>query len=654
MLLRLWKPLSWLVLLVGLFVFTESTAWAHARLVQTEPPAGAALEQSPRELRLYFSEAVEPKFSEIALYDAQGVAREGVSFVLDSQDQKILIVQPPTLPVGTYTVVWKVLSAADGHVSKGSFAFGVGMPAAQTSAEEAFVAAPPSPLRLAVRWLGFLALMALVGGLLLRLLFATSAAIFFQQFKIIFWASMLLAVASGLAELILQAVTISNASFSQIFTQDTLFQLLFQTRYGLIWLLRLGLLITLALLCLRKASPWLMAAAGALILLSISLGGHSAALTGLTYLAIFADWGHLLAASLWVGGLLQLVFWLPGLRHMPDAERTRLLAELAPRFYSWAFFSAAVLLLTGFHLTYRHIPNLQDIWTTPYGLAFMAKHLLILALVALSAINLLWASPSLAKALMEKFKSFQRLVRLEALVAAIILFFAGALTLVPPPQQLSSPHASSQAQPVELAEQVGDFMIHLTLSSDRVGTNEFDVLVMRATGEPIPDAERVSLKFTYLERDLGVSRAEAQAGGDGHYRLSGSFLSLVGRWRIGVDVRLAAEPQEIQADFEITVRDSAASEKRASPVETVQIEAGRSLFVRNCASCHGEAGRGDGAASAGLTPRPADLLLHRGHHTDEDLIRIIKGGKGPAMPGFVDQLTDEQIRQIILYIRSLK
>jgi mono/diheme cytochrome c family protein len=85
---------------------------------------------------------------------------------------------------------------------------------------------------------------------------------------------------------------------------------------------------------------------------------------------------------------------------------------------------------------------------------------------------------------------------------------------------------------------------------------------------------------------------------------------------------------------------------------------GQALFVRHCASCHGEGGAGDGAASAGLNPPPADLRFaaRRPIASDGYLFwTIAEGGMpvGSAMPPFKDVLGEEEIWQVIAHLRGL-
>lgn len=79
---------------------------------------------------------------------------------------------------------------------------------------------------------------------------------------------------------------------------------------------------------------------------------------------------------------------------------------------------------------------------------------------------------------------------------------------------------------------------------------------------------------------------------------------------------------------------------------------GRQTYRNMCLSCHGESGRGDGAAAKGMQPPVADLVAHGPHHSDGDLAWKIRTGRGP-MPGFGTLLKDEQIWDVVNYLRTL-
>lgn len=80
----------------------------------------------------------------------------------------------------------------------------------------------------------------------------------------------------------------------------------------------------------------------------------------------------------------------------------------------------------------------------------------------------------------------------------------------------------------------------------------------------------------------------------------------------------------------------------------------KAVFTKLCAACHGPAGAGDGPAAAALKPRPASFTdaQFQASRTDAQLTASITGGK-PPMPPFGKQLTAEQIRALVAYVRAL-
>lgn len=85
---------------------------------------------------------------------------------------------------------------------------------------------------------------------------------------------------------------------------------------------------------------------------------------------------------------------------------------------------------------------------------------------------------------------------------------------------------------------------------------------------------------------------------------------------------------------------------------------GKTIYTTNCASCHGEKAMGDGPAAAALNPKPQDLRGNQASLSDAYMIwRISEGGAmapfNSAMPAWKGILTEEQIWQVITFIRSL-
>ena len=100
-------------------------AFAHARLDHANPAVGSTVTQPPTEISLWFTEALEAKFSTIEVRDAQGRPMQAGPATLARGNTAQLRVPLKPLPPGTYTVIWRVLSV-DTHRTQGDFTFRVG------------------------------------------------------------------------------------------------------------------------------------------------------------------------------------------------------------------------------------------------------------------------------------------------------------------------------------------------------------------------------------------------------------------------------------------------------------------------------------------------------------------------------------------------
>jgi methionine-rich copper-binding protein CopC len=100
-------------------------AFAHAFLDQAAPPVGGTVPASPTEIRLTFSEGVEPHFSGIELAADDGRTITTGPAAIDPGDDKQLVLAVPPLPAGHYRVSWHVVSV-DTHRTEGAYSFAVG------------------------------------------------------------------------------------------------------------------------------------------------------------------------------------------------------------------------------------------------------------------------------------------------------------------------------------------------------------------------------------------------------------------------------------------------------------------------------------------------------------------------------------------------
>ena len=119
------RPRAGLVLMFALLA-TPAYALIHAVLRSSAPSAGTTVAQSPSELRLTFSEAIELPFARVTVLARSRDTVATGRLALDSVAHQIVVV-PITTPLkpGSYTVKYRV-AGHDGHPMGGSYAFTVG------------------------------------------------------------------------------------------------------------------------------------------------------------------------------------------------------------------------------------------------------------------------------------------------------------------------------------------------------------------------------------------------------------------------------------------------------------------------------------------------------------------------------------------------
>ncbi len=94
---------------------------------------------------------------------------------------------------------------------------------------------------------------------------------------------------------------------------------------------------------------------------------------------------------------------------------------------------------------------------------------------------------------------------------------------------------------------------------------------------------------------------------------------------------------------------------KTNPFGPEAADQGAEIFRTNCETCHGPQGHGDGPAGQSLDPRPKDLSELQKISSDDYLFWRISAGKpGTSMVAWKGILTEEQIWQVISFIRTLK
>jgi copper transport protein len=453
---RLWRSAA-LAGLVGLWLAgpAAAPAAAHAQLISSTPGAGELLAESPAELRLAFSEPLDPSFLDVDLLDQDGGTLAPDIGRVDPADDHALVAPMPPLADGLYTVNWRVLSAADGHVTQGFFTFGVGdveVPGTSGGGGGAGdLHAGQSPL---VAVLDAASRAATYGGTLLAfglpliawLVIAPATGRIPSRILGFAAGALGLAAVGTIGQLAVGVSTLDlGAAGLLTYAIDSRSGLLLSARL-VVALVGAGLVLLLASRRGPRSAAIAGGAAGAVGIGLVALGGHAAATTGAG--PVVADAAHLGAAGTWMSGLAGLVALASGwLGRLPnDAMRSAV-----PRFSALALVSIGLVALTGLYASWLQVGDPRQLGT-PYGWALIGKVAVVLTALSIGAVNYVDGGRNLRLG-----GGLRRRVAVELGLAAVVIVVTANLTSGIPPAQVPTvrvPIASGEPG-FELAFQPG-------------------------------------------------------------------------------------------------------------------------------------------------------------------------------------------------------
>lgn len=475
-----------------------ASAGAHAFLVASTPANGASLPHAPRSIVLRFTEPVSASLSQVQVFDAHGKRLRGAGAVRGRTPSELRLALPG-LATGAYRIVYSTVSQDDLHRTGGSLVFGAG------------TAAPPSP-----------ALAPTTPG--------TSIAESIAHLVDLIALSVLIAICALLAGGLPPAVRSRVARFAVVALPallvagllalaDKASQLPLQavfahTAWGHAMLVRelaiLAVVIAVATRRHRLALALLVPVAAA-----EAASGHAASLGAS---AIAAMTAHILAAGLWVGGLIVLACVLPGL------ERRDALAALA-RFGRLAAAGVAVLVVTGVYSAGRQVASVDALLSTTYGWSLVGKLALLGATGALGLLGL---------RAVRRGRPSTRLLRAEAVAAVGVLAAAALLLSSAPargPQFAPAPASSAPPGSVLASGRARDLLVDISAAPNRPGQNFVTATILDSLRPSPGPVRRVAMTFSHGARQITVQATRLDAT---HWQVAGTQLSAAGSWRIAI------------------------------------------------------------------------------------------------------------------------
>ena len=390
-------------------------AAAHATLIATTPENGAVLAKAPRVVRVGFDDTIHVAPGNAAVSNVTSGSVLGGPAT--AHGRLLTLPLRAGLQDGDYSVRWSIVSD-DGHREEGVIAFAIGAGSPE----------PHSVLGAAARltWNDILLRTLYYFGLLA----GGGAAVFGLLSRGLLGE----ALRRPLAQLLFFSLLLVFLGGSGIIHSAPP-----GTRYALV--LQVALVIALvggaaaALAPTVRALLPLAGAASLLLLLGPTLSGHALDRHQPRLLSIAADFAHLAAAAVWLGGLLCLVYVVP--RATGD-EPTRL--AVARRFSKVALAAVLVLGVTGIARALTELSAVHQLWSTSYGRALIAKTVLFVPLVGLG-----WLNRTL---LLRVFARLRRSVLVELTLLSGIVVAVAVLTELRPGRDDSRARAAVSGQQV--------------------------------------------------------------------------------------------------------------------------------------------------------------------------------------------------------------
>ena len=531
----------------------------HSGLVSVVPPGSAG-----GDLRLVFSEAMEARFSGADLVSSDGTVVDANAGRIDPADAHVMLVtERPGVAAGELSVAWRALSAADGHVTSGAFPVaGPGSAGGGAGTATRGHSGGHLSLEVLAKILAYGGLLLAVGLLPFARLVVRPASGATPRGIAVTQASALIAAALGGA-LVLAVTDLELASAGTVVDPWTYVA---GSRVGVLLGLRAAVPLAggiAAAVLIRRGSVAraceLAAAVGLASVVLTVLSGHAAAYASPVPMAV--DLVHVLAASVWLAGLVGFAGMIGGATPLPIAS----VRAMIPRFSALAVSSISLLGLTGVYAAWLQTED----WTSlasPYSLGLAFKVVIVGAAFAVGAVNYLDGGRDLPLG-----GGLSRRIVLEAGIAAVVIVATASLTSGDPP---------ALTRPVGIVPAGSDELVSLSVAPGRTGPNLVVVsgpVPVGATIEltPLAGAEpAVRAVLGSLDPLPGAAAARVRGLPGGHV---GAALTVpAGRWEAAVVLPNGGAPV---ARFRFALDGTGVTEGREAPPVPPPLLAGIGLVV---------------------------------------------------------------------------
>jgi len=367
-----------------------------------------------------------------------------------------------------------------------------------------------------------------------------------RQLILLVWLALAVAAISGAVWLVLLASDILGTSIADVCLHGGAWPVLTDTRFGLVWCIRLALALLLALILPWRGARWLQVTIAAVFLALPALVGHAGATPGLAGdLHLGSDMLHMLAAGAWLGGLPAFAILLWRTRGSAGRGQGAAVIRVVDRFSRLGVFSVGILLASGIFNSWNLLSGPRDLIASDYGRLVALKIALFGAMVAIAAVNKFHLTPQLPQR--AALRALQRNSLTEICLGLCVLMFVALLGTLPPAVHV---HTASSGIPPDAAVvhiHTSEVMADVTIEPGRAGRTDVTIRVTREDFSKYP-AKDVRLALDPPAAGAQTIERKAVEQPDGSWLVNDLTLAPSGIWATRVIVRPATgEPVVLDA-----------------------------------------------------------------------------------------------------------
>lgn len=532
-----------------LFTINISNASAHAYIVNSSPSENESLDDSPTKATIEYNEKIQSGFAVLNVTNSAGEKVDEGNVTVEGKT--ISVDLKANLKNDVYTMEWRVVSA-DGHSITGLVPFSIGeLPEGVVLPQEQYTADKSSMVSVSINkvllYSGFSLYMGLVlfylvwfrpNGLEPKIAGRT------KRYAVV---ALTLIGLGLLSFIVIQTQVNAGVSFFQALKPSLLLETLQSTKEGTIWSIQMVLFLLLVLAqvlifkkgALLKKIMWILPLISFVgILLCKAFIGHPSS-SPYENVAIIMNFFHLTAASIWLGGIIVIIFLLKEGVFAKEGEQHDIYWNTLQSYSMWALFTVAVLAISGAVNGSLLIPDFHSLVSTAYGITLLVKVGIFALMIGFGAYHLV------SRTMLSRQKFYKKTIKIEMVLGVLLLMVTSVFT------QLQTPTLPIDKPFYSEAEISYNENLSLAVSPKKTGIqNQYEVNLFDNDRNPLKDPEQITIELKQGDQQTSFTLEKA---GEGKYTAENLQLNSPGKWEATVHL-LFKDLDSYDIPFEFNVR----------------------------------------------------------------------------------------------------